>query len=108
MPNTEHDLHQPSMPEASLPIEQTPGLLNKLRLGRLGVLCAGVEVPAIVASIITKDLFYVEMGTYFNAVAAGVSAYGAHQYFRNDDRSGKDSLLIGAFIKDKSTDTGNN
>jgi hypothetical protein len=104
MSDSQESLSPQPQPEAQVPIEQTPGLLNKLRLGRLATFCAGVEVPAVVASIATKDPIYAEMGAYFNTVAVGGTLFAAHQYFRNGDRTGKDNSLAGIFIKDKSTD----
>jgi hypothetical protein len=72
-----------SGPEAGNTNEQQAGILKRLRLGRMALTAAAIELPAAAVSLVTGDPAYIEGATYLTAVGAGVTLYEAHNHFNN-------------------------
>lgn len=63
--------------------ERRRGVFRNLRLGRMALAAAAIEVPTAVASLVTGDPAYFEGATYLTVVGAGGTLYDAHNHFNN-------------------------
>jgi hypothetical protein len=80
--------------------ERVPGVLERLRLGRLATVCVGVEVAGAVISLLTGDPTAAEIGGFVDASVIGGALFGAHEYHVNGYP--RDRQPMRSLIKDKS------
>ena len=86
----------------ALEIEDRPGLFNKLRMGRVAIVSAGIELAGVSASVAYESADPAIGAAALNAAVVGGALYGAHQYFKNNYP--KNQQPLPSLIKDKSTE----